>query len=206
MVPGSEHRSDEAVQEVKQLAEGEDWEVKRTVGAIVEWMKGQRTKAIQNPRKLEMVNTIPCPYRSSPDPVRQLLSRLETLISLPSSTEHITTPLSGFTPRLRIRQTIFRTENGFETMRRLLGVLSGTAPVDLSATRETADDTEAGNLPVDQLTLDDADAAAHDERECYDSKQHVERILRILHTCLANHANRRHFEVSPVNAGNADLP
>lgn len=59
VVPESNNRTDDALEEVKQLAEGEDWKVKYIVVTIAEWIKGQRTKAIQNPEKLEMVNTIP---------------------------------------------------------------------------------------------------------------------------------------------------
>lgn len=80
-------------------------------------------------------------------------------------------------------------------------MLSGTAAVDLSASRETAGNAEAGDLPVEGLTLGDVDVTADIERESYEPTQHVERILRILHACLANHASRRHFEVSLVEAG-----
>ena len=126
----------------------------------------------------------------------QLLAQLETLISLPPSAEHVTTPLAGFPPRLRIRQTIFRSEHGFEAIQRLLGVLTSTAALKTSVTGETEENTAAGELNVGDLTLDDATTTAGEGLESQDPTQQIATILRILHACLANHASRRHFDVS----------
>ncbi|GHJ86512.1 hypothetical protein NliqN6_2914 [Naganishia liquefaciens] len=167
----------EALEEVKLSAEKEDWEVKRVIEGIEEWMKRQRFKIIQNPGKLDT-----------------LLAQLETLISLPPSAEHVTTPLAGFPPRLRIRQTIFRSEHGFEAIQRLLGVLTSTAALKTSVTGETEENIAAGELNVGDLALDDATATAGEGSESQEPTQQIATILRILHACLANHASRRHFD------------
>lgn len=81
-------------------------------------------------------------------------------------------------------------------MQRLLGVLSGTVPVDMSTVGEHPEGVGVEDLKVGGLTVDDAETT-DDEKAESGVTRHLGRLLRILHACLANEQSRKHFDVSP---------
>lgn len=191
----------ESLQEVKREAKEEDWEVKRTIEAMTEWTKQRRPNEVQGLTPIEAVTTSLFSRGESLLTYSdvQSISRLESLISLPVVDGHVTTPLSAYTPNLRIRQTIFRTERGFETLLAVVKIISGhiTEP---STENSLPESSRAEELKVEGLKLEDSEdssAVPNDAPEpSVDRIDVLRKVLRVLYACLANERSRAYFDVS----------
>ncbi|KAJ9101867.1 hypothetical protein QFC21_003207, partial [Naganishia friedmannii] len=169
---------DHDVVEVQKDAKDEDWEVKRVIQSIKLWNEeGERAHARDS---LVLDN---------------LLSQLETLISLPETKDHVTTPLADFPSTLRIRQTIFRTEGGFEVCLRVVRGLS-----DVKAGHSE----DPQNVAMEGLKLEDSVDVAETSQDVEGSQQGqvvgtvtaLSKVLSILHCCLSNERNSTYFHAN----------
>lgn len=112
----------------------------------------------------------------------------------------MTTPVSAFTPSLRIRQTIFRIEKGFETIHEVANILGGihSSSGHASKPKNQVDETEV--LMMEGLKLDESEGYSGTHQDA--TKQPVDKvalfgqILHMLHACLANERSRMRFDVS----------
>lgn len=194
---GSAERVDEWIEEVKTSAEEGDYEVKKLLDGITESTR----RSPLDLGNLETVNILPSfffvIFRKLTQRYQQL-TRLESLISLPASEDQVTTPLAALPARLRIRQTIFRTEKGFEAMRRVVGSSTGLAFPRSPTSGGPGKNGEAEDLPIVGLKNDESGVVADDKAGCETKTQCLGRVLRILHVCLANEQSRMYFDVSRV--------
>ncbi|KAJ9113849.1 hypothetical protein QFC19_000042 [Naganishia cerealis] len=131
----AERVTDPDVEEMKRDSKEDDWEVKRVISAVKEWADADEGNHVHSLSALDA-----------------LLSQLQQLIRLPETEGHVTTPVADFPSTLRIRQTMFRKEGGFESFLKAVDKVSKLEVETQAHLSDIAPQIEA----VKELKLEDA--------------------------------------------------